>query len=228
MKLSYFIIFTTLMMSNSAFAGKVGGNGGFVCVNKKTQKIITLDQSDASFVFDFKEDLGAVTIDYRKKVEMVIERLSKLDLFRAHRYSAYFKTAFMLEENFLVAPDELDFVENKPDIESFPLVCDELVQAASQILGKDGYVTYKVRSDIWTKMDNNAKASLVLHEIVYTEALSRNHPGSLKTRYFTGLICSEEFKTMSRNKYFYFMRMIGMGTGSAMPVGVRPPVENGF
>ena len=48
-------------------------------------------------------------------------------------------------------------------------------------------------------MNNDSKAGLILHEIIYRDALARGHENSIHVRYLTGLITSTEMSNPTMN-----------------------------
>ncbi len=63
-----------------------------------------------------------------------------------------------------------------------------------------GEKRYVVNKDLWDLMDENQKAGLVLHELIYREAIKSQHATSLPTRYFNSFLSTEE--NPKADKYF--------------------------
>lgn len=176
-----------LIMSSG---GAVGNGGGtIVCRNpdRSIRSIEVLDLFEARVLRKNPTDLESFAGDWRAKVRAVIERLGKVSVLREKIYSDWLAS---FEEEAMVL-EGVDF-NNIPDTMNIgiPKGC-EFVQVAVQIMPRfTGDHRYYLNGEYWRAMDDTQKAALVLHEIVYREALSYGHTDSVATRYFMGLIVS--------------------------------------
>lgn len=97
-----------------------------------------------------------------------------------------------------------------PDSNHFPLPSNcALRQAAIQqvkVVPHDK--KYLINKDVWDYLDENQRAVLVLHEIVYGEALRHGHETSQKSRYFGSLLFSDEIQKMDESAYERIVKMM--------------------
>lgn len=63
-----------------------------------------------------------------------------------------------------------------------------------------GEKRYMINKDLWDRMNEDQKAGLVLHELIYREAIKSAHPTSLPTRYFNSFLATEV--NPENEKYF--------------------------
>lgn len=67
-----------------------------------------------------------------------------------------------------------------------------------------GVKRYVINKDLWDQMDEIQKAGLVLHELVYREAIPLGHPSTFPTRFLVGVLASNQpenkiyFRTVSQ------------------------------
>jgi hypothetical protein len=54
-----------------------------------------------------------------------------------------------------------------------------------------GEKRYVINKDLWDQMNQDQKAGLVLHELIYREAIKNAHSTSLPTRYFNSFLATE-------------------------------------
>ena len=178
--------------------GGVGvGNGGgmVICRDPSTRSIKSaelLDFYEARVVRDFQVDISKFNGDWKQKAQAVIDRLGKMSQLRQNIYSTWLKefdqdSKFLKGVEFSKVPDSMHI--------GVPTGC-EFEQAAIQILPRfKGDSRYYINDDIWSTLDENNKAGLILHEIIYREALSYGHTDSIATRFFLQNIASDTFKT---------------------------------
>ncbi|MBP9707752.1 MAG: hypothetical protein KBD78_08905 [Oligoflexales bacterium] len=69
---------------------------------------------------------------------------------------------------------------------------------------------YLIRKSHWDKMDNFNRAGLILHEIIYSDALMYGHKNSFNTRYFNALVASDYLEKISKDKYFSILSEAGL------------------
>jgi len=89
----------------------------------------------------------------------------------------------------------------------------EIVQVAVQIKPSfPGDRTYYIDDTLWSKLDEDNKAGLILHEIIFHEALIRGHKNSRATRYLTALISSTKLNAMVQSDYQDTLRSLKLFT----------------
>lgn len=157
-----------------------------------------LDYHEAEINFpDFKIDLGKGK-DELALVRNVLDRMSRLDKDRAADYWAL-ASRFHKEANFVTGV-QLPIVDDLG-----PVIMGEgckVVQVAVQNMTKfKATKKYTVHKGIWDKMPTRDRAGLILHEVVYNEALNRSRAGSLETRYINSLISSALMGSLDAKDY---------------------------
>ena len=211
------LIIWTLLLSASAFAGKEGGNGGDVLVCKDENKNITsvelLDFYEARVKGRIKGiDLGDDSLSFSEKVQYAIDRLEKLDQRRAKKYRDRFK-AFFNEDQFGWA-DRLVNIDDTGSL-GIPQNCDIEQIATQEEASLPGDKRILIVKRYWDLLDANNKAGLVLHELIYSEAMDLRlayanrpegaihlHSNSKKVRYFNSIIGSSDFNEMNYSDYY--------------------------
>jgi hypothetical protein len=69
-----------------------------------------------------------------------------------------------------------------------------------------GVKKYIINQDLWSLLNNTNKAGLILHEIVYSDAIMRGQNNSIYARYFNALLSSKEITKLSQKEYKKIMR----------------------
>jgi len=207
MKMNKFIkqtmIAATLTASTVALAGDGVGNGGDVLICPKgigKKQIELLDYYEArqkprSWVID----LGKASLSRDEKVNIIIDRIEKIDPLRAEQYRKWAKEFI----------DDVDWRKGEtlvdiPDSEhiALPTGCrkDQLV-IQSEPNGITIYKRYTINQDIWDKMDADEQAGTVMHEIVYREMIADGQKNSVRARYYNGLAATTQFESITHDDY---------------------------
>jgi hypothetical protein len=181
--------FLVLALSASAFAkGGEVGNGGdvFQCQNSKS---VLVDIYEAQAERGIKLDLGPPRLALFSKVDMAIKRLTRLSPIRAKMYSDQAHNFF--SEASLIPDAQLTPIQDVYNWAT-PDGC-VLKQIAVQIVPQFPQdKRYLVSKDLWDQLDDDSKAALILHEVIYREAISLGFTNSISVRYFNSLIFSHE------------------------------------
>lgn len=205
-KLTCFILFSASISWGALKKGDFAGNGGdlVVCSNGKPFQYKLLDLYEAEvFNPDVEFDFGPEGQSLDGKVGNIISRLSRLDPERADLYSSYYET-FMSEV--ISTNDNLEDVKDSFHL-TMPNDC-EVKQFAIQ-LGDSFSIPgkrYLINQQLWDLVDTNTKAALVMHEIIYRDALQSGHRDSISTRAFNALLLSEDFTELSKSEYKSFLK----------------------
>lgn len=192
------LIVTASFFCFTAYASTEVRNGGDAVVCKKAENstALVLDQYEASNLFGLTIDLGDENLAVEEKVKIAINRLEKISPLR-HKAYKNFAQSFMTEAQFI---KDAKF-KNVDDSEHIliPNGCT-IEQAAVQIAPKyPGAKRYFIDNDIWQLMSNTSKAGLIIHEIVYREAL--DHKDSRAVRYIGSVISSVYAETYNENTF---------------------------
>jgi hypothetical protein len=187
------LIAGVLLFSTTSFAAGIGaGNGGQGIICKNGQgTIISVQVADyyegLSTMPGTALDLGPATQSYMDIVKYVLARLSQIDPVAASRYldrAQRFESELMFTTTPLSPIDDAhDPVEAQPG-------CSLAQFALQNYPVKPLQSKYIVDQNIWDGADAIAKAGLVLHEVIYTDALEDGQTTSDNTRYFNYLISS--------------------------------------
>lgn len=136
-------------------------------------------------------ELGPRELNYQEKVNYALNRMAQVAPHRAKLYQVWFST-FLQETEFVSGEELVDIPDSS--LLSIPKNC-KIRQAAVQLADKDilfGLTRYTINGDIWEQLDSTQKAGLVLHELIYREAIGAGHGSSLRVRYLNSLISSAE------------------------------------
>lgn len=95
-----------------------------------------------------------------------------------------------------------------------------LRQAAVQNLPRPNpYGALVVDADIWDSLDAMSRAALLIHEVVYHEAIGFGHTDSRPTRRFVGLLFSRDPGSLTEMEYLAFLRDNGFPRLSGVDLG---------
>lgn len=197
----------------SLFAGgSTGGGNVVVCKDATTGKetIRLLDYYEGEILYDLVPELGTGKTE-SDMVTHVTDRLKSFDKKRAERYQ---KAAddFMANTRFVSNVT----LPNINDHAYVPLEADCKIEqiAVQNISPFPQSKKFTIRKDFWTKLSMQDKAGLMLHEIVYEEALAIGHTNSKSARYFNSLISSSKFSKYTAAEYQDRLELIGFEKAS--------------
>lgn len=182
-------------------AGHIQGNGGDVLYCPSLNgpgKYEMLDLYEAKARWKIEIDFGAPELSPMEKVNYVLDRLQRIDQFRAEYYrkvaSEFFDNALFIPDITLIdIPDsQFSYIPSHCSLEQIA------IQKEPQFPGEK---LYTVSKDLWDLLDNDQKAGLILHEIVFGEAIKEGHENSINTRYFMGQIASNKTSNISLIDY---------------------------
>jgi hypothetical protein len=189
---------TILLSTLTLASGSTIGNGGQGVFCKATNKIQLFDFFEASVLRGVHTDIGPSSLNYTQKVDLLLSRLERLDPVRAEFYRERFasfagESRFVEKSELIAIPDA-----NSPVI---PHGC-EIVQLAIQRKPNfPGEAYYLIDGDKWKLMNADQKAGLVLHEIIYREALEMGATNSEGARYLNSTLASGGFNQLKFADY---------------------------
>ncbi len=198
------------MGAASAQAGKETGNGGdaIVCHNALGHKSVELyDHYEATARHGLAIDLGKARLPVEDKLAIVFDRLDRINPGRANLYRSWF-SKFYQEAEFLRGVTLIDIPDTGDGY--IPSNC-KLEQAAVQRVPKfPGEKRYTINQDIWDWLDNDARAGLILHELVFREARSQRNPhgNSINVRYLNTLLSSTAVEKMKLREYIELLLLL--------------------
>ncbi|MCX6116270.1 MAG: hypothetical protein NT027_01915, partial [Proteobacteria bacterium] len=199
----------TLLSTSSLtlWAGQRVGNGGFIvnCPNSPevpVNGLHLLDYLDGELRFPA---LGKVNLpldgDAESKARFVFERLKRVDPIRAEKYLAELDHFFdpeitrFLPQGYRI-PTAGDFGDTMT-----PTNCTIVQVVANTIPTEPEEPKYWISQPLWDQLNEMVRAGLIIHEIVYNDALLRGHSTSERARYFTFLISSDKILTIDQKTY---------------------------
>ncbi len=200
-----------------AFAGGSVGNGGdgIVCRSGTKPEVETLDLYEARTMRGITAELGGPQLSWRDKLDIALTRLEKIDHFRAAHYQDRLNT-FLSEASFIPGIKLIDIPDSQQVILPSQCTIEQVaIQKPPQFPG-DAY--YVVNKDLWDLMSTDNQAALVLHEIVYREAIEFGHQNSISARYFNSLVLSNRFDKIALNDYIHLLYRLPFGTATVRGV----------
>lgn len=217
------IVWLGLLMAFSlvAIGGNEAGNGGssVVCPNKPPE---LLDFYENLILGDLTPDLGGYD-DPARGARVAFDRLKRLDPDRAAAYErtleTFFDNARFIDD--LILPDTKDYghvpLKKECRIEQLAVQREPMLP---------GYKRYLINRTLWTGLPKDHRAGLVIHEIVYGDAIGLGHKDSINSRYFTAFISSKNIEAMSPKQYEALLRQLGFKkAGDQPPAWVMNPVR---
>lgn len=183
-----------------ALAGQIVKNGGAI-VNGECYRDDSGNPVAATEIVDFYEAkvlrswdlaLGEASDSVESKVEKMFARLAVVDPDRAAVIRGWYAT-FDAERAWLRNGASLPSVDDTGDIASvLPPNCN-IRQAAGQRIPEnlpfDPYYIVDVRW--WDQLNNDSKAGLIVHELIYRDGVRRGHVQSVGTRFLTALLATD-------------------------------------
>jgi len=217
------LILFLFCVGNYAFSGTETGNGGdaIVCYdsNRNIESVRLLDYYEGIRKERIKEiELGSNSgaKSYDQKVHYALNRLEKLNPTRAKLYRKWYTTFFSKEE--FKWGDKLVNIADTGVLD-FPNNCEVLQIAAQEEPMIKGDKRYTIRKSLWNKMDEDHKAGLILHELIYREAKNQKvctsimnsggetricknfHRKSKRVRYYNSILSSSKMNDMTLDSY---------------------------
>ena len=198
-------LFLYLLCSFSfVFAGNERGNGGavYVCRDSSQEivEFILIDYFEAIEVREMSLYIGSHNLSIEKRIDFVLKRLERFDPTRAQRYrkavKAFKYNSHDMDNINIVAVGDV-FPRVKPKGCEIELV---IVQGDSQIEEDKKYL---INQEYWEHplMNDSIRAGLILHEVIYTDAIKLGQNNSFNVRYFNSLIISKKFDDFDLKEY---------------------------
>ncbi len=216
-----------LLFSMNVFAlgGDRVGNGGdvFVCEGQNPQ-VMMVDLFEAQ-MSGRKMLLGDPQLSYKENLKNILESWRARSPYRVAQYLEWLESfeseARFIDNNLVNVSDE--------GIIILPDHCT-IEQAAIQMKDEfmDGnHPRYTINQRLWKMMDGNSRAALVLHELIFREALSFDNAVSLRVRQLNALFFSES----TNQEYFEASKKLGAkfvewGWGGISILKKRDPFED--
>lgn len=191
--------------------GGITGNGGDVidCPHRPQVHYDLLDYVEA---YRYRLPIQIDGDTYVEKLERALSRLERLDPRKADRYRTWV-SEFLDEADF---PEDID-LRDIPDSDhvGIPAGCQIKQVAVQKQPQFPNEPRYTINGSIWRYWQNRTDratqmAGLVLHEIIYRDALLHGHENSIFTRFFTALISSPAIESYTQEQYDALILNSGM------------------
>jgi hypothetical protein len=198
--MKYWIVFI-LMIAASAYGGDGAGNGDAVNCSKagvQTAPLRLLDFFERDPSGGFKASLGAPGLTVTQKALFAIERIKALDPTRYARYHEM--AASFLARSRMVNGPLYDYNDTGPT--KLPAICSLKPVSIQRPAIDPSDKPFTVDTKVWGALpDDDERAGVILHEVVYNETLSLGQQTSESARKYTGLLASAEFDNIDVSDY---------------------------
>lgn len=182
-----FVLSFALLVGVNGWAGDKARNGGSVieCADGVPKEMLDTFEAREVFSLNLWPGFGATPVE--KALDIVANRLPVMDAGRRQIYTAWINE-FMKRAEFATGVALPELADSNPV--AVPVNC-KLVQIAIQRDFNLPIVKrYLINGDLWNKMDVDNQAALILHEVIYREAILRGQSDSVNSRLFSGLLQS--------------------------------------
>lgn len=194
-------------ITQTACAADERGNGGhgLRCGTGNAATLEAYDRFEARQYLRLPPDFGPETSDPTAMALRAVKRLKPLDPVRAGRLAKWIRT-FMAEARFVEGPRFTPIHDADPL--RVPAACELQVVVAQVTPPYPEAPRYIIDSALWRKLSVVDQAYLVLHEVIYREALARGAESSKETRTFNAHLASASFSTWTMAQYRAFTRQL--------------------
>lgn len=190
--LSLFII----QLAQAYSTGNEVGNGGDVVLCKKPFTIEMLDLYEARKRFKISKD----NRPYREIINSIIHKLSTIDEDRSNYIKSEF-ASFIKKSSFEKNAKLINIEDSKhfslPKDKSCSL--EQIAIKRKEVLPNDS--KFIINNDLWEKLDQQNKAALILHEIIYDYFTHLGENNSIKARYYVGYLFNSDLKLVEKSSY---------------------------
>jgi hypothetical protein len=200
------LLLLSFLLSTQLFASKEVGNGGDAVVCRNNAGDITsvelLDYYEARVMRGIEVNLGGTILSVEEKVDLALSRIKTRAPKRFQRYQKLVNE-FFEESKFISNIHLVDISDSENVLLGKGCVVEQLAIQQEPIFEEDA--RYLINKDLWDLLSLDHQAGLVLHEIIYFEAIhqfSEPHENSKLVRYFNSFISSDVGANAS-NKVFY-------------------------
>jgi hypothetical protein len=212
--MTVFFLLSALLLSPASWAvgGDWVGNGGDLirCWRPAEHKFDyeLLDYYEGRFFRGLQLDLGPNNASFDDKVHYALQRLAKKNPTRAALYGSWYKT-FFTDTRFFMDGRILQIPDTGPLV--IPEGCT-VQQIAAQLPDDQilpGDYRYTIDLDLWNDISEDTRAGLILHELVYREAIGNHQTNSKRVRYFNQYISASAFENFGDAELLGLVRTAG-------------------
>lgn len=197
-------IFTTF---NYCFAGgHVVGNGGYVvkCVHNNIESYKSYDLVEGLILENINPDFSSQEGYINKAKEI----LSRIKIINPTRYSMYMSwlNDFPRESKIVTGVELIDIPDISIGVRPKDCLLIQAIVQNSNVNKADS--RYLINGDVWMKLNEDHKSALVLHELIYREAINElnKHENSYYVRKFNQLLFSSQMKKLHLKDYILFLK----------------------
>lgn len=184
------------------------GNGGFTVVCPDSSVVLDLFETDVNGIVRvrYSSELTALA-----KAQDIVARLKSLDPAREALYQTWLQEFF----------SEASFVKNAKfapvndlGLVALPANCalkQVVFQRNPSVLNSSRYL---IDSELWNSIDENQKAALMIHEIIYREVINGSsfETSSERVRQFNALLHANVFKNWNLKTYLDVLKSLHIST----------------
>lgn len=203
------ILGAILLWTSICPAGNEGGHGGHTVVCRdaggKVTPILLLDFYEAEQLWDIHHDLGPAG-DYQSKVQLALERLKRLDPVRSAQYSKW-ADSFSSEAKWIKGATLVDIPDSKHLFFAKGCKVEQTINQSEPRFAEDH--RYLIDAELWDLLDEDGKAGLILHEVIYREGIASGQTDSRGARYLNVQITSSEFESFTQKEYLDRLKRVG-------------------
>lgn len=191
-----------------AFANRAVGNGGHGISCPGVQKIEAIDAYEARTYRPL--DLGSNGLSVEEKLETVFERLGRFSPYAVAnlrvRLAEFFHTTRYVNYELQLVKDYGNFKHPNPKC--------KIVQVAVQTWSAlPGERAYQIDARLWARMDNDSRAALILHELIFGVVLqSDGNPDSSAVRAYLTPLLNGTWDDFDLSQYEMFVRRLTSST----------------
>lgn len=202
------VLLNILSAAFLSFAGGdwVGNGGNLIeCADGRLQ---LLDYYEGNQGRGISVDLGDGD-SFQDHIEVVLTRLEKLSPSRALKYKMWYGN-FLIDADFFSDGKFVQIPDTGPIV--VPNSCDIRQIAAqrpdSEIMPGDR--RYLIDLRLWERISEKDKAGLILHELIYREAIEEKQVTSTRVRYMTQILSSSAVESYNQLQMLELIRMVGL------------------
>lgn len=188
----------TLLFPFLAAAGFESGNGGDVIICNGVPKFLDYYFSAFGWI-----ELGPDDLDPYAKVEIALKRIEKYDVNRAKLYR---KWAKQFESEALRARVRLSDVDDSVFAPEKNCHLEQLVLQFQPESGRP--YRYYIDQDLYERLSPTNQAGMILHELIYREAIGLGQQKSTGPRLYNTMIASDWVSKLTQYEYESILRTI--------------------
>jgi len=196
------IFFSILVAGPIASAGgRTVGNGGDVLECKETgqsKSYELLDFYEGRTIRHWPRQMGSKDGSVKNKIQFVLKNLERLSPERARKYMR--QASRFTEDTLFLEGANLEDISDSDHI-AIPRKCRirQIANQSEPVLETDK--RYVIDATLWRELDSDNQAGLILHEIIYREALELGHSNSVSVRLLNALISSSHIQELSVEQF---------------------------